>query len=66
MQSEAQRRAMFAAKAGNSSVGIPRAVGADFADHDQGGKLPNYAAKTKSGLKRKALAGTKPKTPVTY
>jgi hypothetical protein len=28
--SEAQRRAMFAAKAGKSTLGIPKSVGADF------------------------------------
>ena len=38
--SEAQRRAMFAAKEGKSNIGIPQKVGAEFADADKGGKLP--------------------------
>ena len=38
--SQAQRAAMFAAKAGHSTLGIPQSVGADFANADPGGKLP--------------------------
>lgn len=38
--SEAQRRAMEAAKSGNSTLGIPQSVGAEFAAADPGGKLP--------------------------
>jgi hypothetical protein len=38
--SEAQRRAMFAAKAGKSNIGIPQKVGAEFVKADKGGKLP--------------------------
>jgi hypothetical protein len=38
--SEAQRKAMFAAKSGNSTIGIPQKVGAEFAKADPGGKLP--------------------------
>ena len=38
--SEAQRRAMFAAKAGKSTLGIPQSVGAEFVKADTGGKLP--------------------------
>lgn len=38
--SEKQRRAMFAAKDGKSTLGIPEKVGAEFADADPGGKLP--------------------------
>lgn len=41
--SEKQRRAMFAAKAGNSTIGIPQSVGKDFADADPGGPLPTSA-----------------------
>ena len=41
--SEAQRKAMFAAKAGKSTLGIPKKVGADFAAADPGGKLPKVA-----------------------
>jgi hypothetical protein len=40
MQSEAQRRAMHAAASGKSTLGIPKKVGKEFADADQGGKLP--------------------------
>lgn len=46
--SENQRRAMFAAAAGKSTLGIPQAVGKEFAAADQGGKLP---AKKKPGAK---------------
>lgn len=38
--SEAQRRAMAAAAAGHSTLGIPRSVGAEYMAADQGGKLP--------------------------
>lgn len=38
--SEAQRRAMFAAKAGHSTLGIPKSVGKEFAEADPGGHLP--------------------------
>lgn len=38
--SEAQRRAMFAAKSGKSNIGIPKSVGTEFAEADPGGKLP--------------------------
>lgn len=39
-ESEAQRRAMWAAKSGHSTLGIPKSVGAEFAKSDPGGKLP--------------------------
>jgi hypothetical protein len=39
--SEAQRKAMFAAKAGKSTLGIPKSVGADFVKADRGGSLPD-------------------------
>ena len=39
--SEAQRKAMWAAKSGNSTLGIPQKVGAEFAKADPGGKLPS-------------------------
>jgi hypothetical protein len=45
--SEAQRKAMFAAAAGKSTLGIPKSVGKEFADADQGGKLPARAPKAK-------------------
>jgi hypothetical protein len=44
--SEAQRRAMYAAKEGKSTLGIPKSVGAEFiAATPPGAKLP---AKAKS------------------
>lgn len=48
--SEAQRRAMFAAKAGNSTIGIPQSVGKEFADADKGGKLPEKKKSRKATL----------------
>jgi hypothetical protein len=44
--SEAQRRAMRAAAAGNSTIGIPQKVGQEFSSADSGGKL---SAKKKPG-----------------
>lgn len=41
--SEAQRKAMFAAKSGHSTLGIPKSVGTEFANADPGGKLPSKA-----------------------
>ena len=38
--SQAQRAAMYAAKAGKSTLGIPKKVGAEFVAADEGGKLP--------------------------
>ena len=38
--SEAQRRAMGAAAAGKSKIGIPKSVGKEYMKHDKGGKLP--------------------------
>jgi hypothetical protein len=43
--SQKQRRAMGAAKAGKSTLGIPQDVGADFIAADPGGKLPPSAPK---------------------
>ena len=40
--SEAQRKAMFAAKSGNSTLGIPQSVGKEFANADPGGHLPEH------------------------
>ena len=53
--SQAQRRAMFAAKEGKSTLGIPQEVGAKFVAADPGGKMPKTAGLTphpKSGLPR--------------
>ena len=48
--SESQRKAMFAAAEGKSTLGIPKKVGEEFAKVDTGGKLPNHApAKKKKG-----------------
>lgn len=38
--SEAQRRAMRAAAAGKSTLGISKKVGKEFSNADKGGKLP--------------------------
>jgi len=38
--SQAQRKAMHAAAAGKSTLGIPKKVGAEFVAADKGGKLP--------------------------
>jgi hypothetical protein len=38
--SEAQRRAMYAAKEGKSTLGIPKSVGADFVAATPAGPLP--------------------------
>jgi hypothetical protein len=44
--SKAQLRAMFAAKAGKSTLGIPKSVGADFvAATPSAAKLPEKASK---------------------
>ena len=39
-RSQAQRRAMYAAAAGKSTIGIPKSVGKKFAKADKPGKLP--------------------------
>lgn len=38
--SEDQRRAMYAASEGKSTLGIPKDVGKEFVAADPGGKLP--------------------------
>lgn len=43
MQSEQQRKAMHAAASGKSTLGIPKKVGREFVDADEGGKLPKRA-----------------------
>jgi hypothetical protein len=52
--SEAQRKAMFAAAEGKSTLGIPKKVGKEFADADKGGKLPE-----KKKSRREAFYGKK-------
>lgn len=49
--SERQRKAMRAAAAGKSNLGIPQKVGREFSKADPGGKLPRRAKKHK-GRKR--------------
>lgn len=39
-KSQAQRKAMRAAAAGRSTLGIPRKVGVEYSKADKGGKLP--------------------------
>lgn len=60
--SQAQRAAMAAAAAGNSTTGIPQKVGAEFMAADKGGKLParapaKKAAKPKRAVSRKFVEG---------
>lgn len=43
--SDAQRRAMFAASKGKSTLGIPKSVGKEFVKSDLGGKLPEVKSK---------------------
>jgi hypothetical protein len=50
---------MFAAAAGKSTLGIPQKVGKEFADADEGGKLParkKPSAKMQSAFKRGAVS----------
>lgn len=44
--SERQRKAMYAAAAGKSTLGIPKKVGKEFAGADPGGKLPERKRKS--------------------
>jgi hypothetical protein len=46
-KSQAQRRAMYAAAAGKSTLGIPRKVGQEFTQSDTGKKLPKRVPKGK-------------------
>lgn len=51
--SESQRRAMFAAAGGHSTLGIPEKVGKEFVDADKGGALPQTAKDmTRGGFRR--------------
>jgi len=47
--SQQQRKAMFAAAAGKSTLGIPKKVGKEFVKADKGGKLPDKASQPKKG-----------------
>jgi hypothetical protein len=53
-KSEAQRRAMYAAAAGNSTLGIPQSVGKGFTAVDKPGKLPKRVKHKKVKKKRRA------------
>ncbi len=46
--SQKQRKAMFAAASGHSTLGIPKSVGREFVNADPGGKLP--ARKSSGGI----------------
>ena len=46
--SENQRKAMWAAASGKSTIGIPKKVGKEFAKADPGGKLPKKKAVDRS------------------
>jgi hypothetical protein len=50
--SEAQRRAMYAAQDGNSTLGIPKAAAQSFIKHSKGEPLPTvmHSTGTKSKL----------------
>jgi hypothetical protein len=54
--SENQRKAMYAAKAGKSTLGIPKKVGAEFVKADKGGSLPEKI-KPKEGRRNYAKGG---------
>ena len=56
--SEAQRRAMYSAKEGKSTLGIPKKVGVEFVKADPGGKLPEHAG-DKRTKRQKALYKTR-------
>jgi hypothetical protein len=53
MESQAQRRAMYAAAAGHSNIGIPKGVAKEFVEADKPGKLPERKKKGR----REALYG---------
>ena len=70
--SENQRKAMWAAASGRSTLGIPKKVGKEFAKADPGGKLPKKKAVDRSahfkgnpGFPSSSEAGTSP-PPDTY
>jgi hypothetical protein len=46
--SQQQRKAMYAAQAGKSTLGIPKKVGAEFVKSDKGGPLPKKLSRGKS------------------
>jgi hypothetical protein len=54
--SERQRRAMWAAREGQSNIGIPRSVGREFTRADPGGKLPRSKRKSTRSTRRSRRA----------
>jgi hypothetical protein len=55
--SQAQRKAMYAAAEGKSTLGIPQSVGDEFTEADKPGKLPaRKKAKKKRGDGLKSYA----------
>lgn len=51
--SEKQRKAMFAAANGHSTLGIPEKVGKEFSKSDPGGKLPKKKSRRESFYDKK-------------
>jgi hypothetical protein len=51
---------MYAAKEGRSTIGIPQSVGAEFAQADEGGKLPARVPNTYEKLKRAMMSSASP------
>lgn len=51
--SEKQRRAMYSAAEGKSTLGIPKKVGAEFVSTDKPGKLPEHKSKMSKLYDRK-------------
>ena len=50
--SQAQRRAMYAAAEGKSTLGIPEKVGREYVDSDKPGRLPKKK-RAKAKLRKK-------------
>lgn len=53
--SDAQRRAMFAAKEGHSTLGIPQKVGREFIAADQAAGMPSLPKKAHKKSTNKPL-----------
>ena len=51
MRSQQQRKAMYSAASGKSTLGIPRKVAKEFVASDKPGKLPKRAPKPKEKRK---------------
>jgi len=58
MKSDAMRKAMFAAQAGKSTLGIPQSVGAKFVKEDTGGKLPSVVKPRPASTRMYAKGGS--------